>query len=198
LEFFMKTSTVVGTIIILLIAAGTWYYIANVAMPTHAPQDAMQGPGPSGPSTAAGINGSSDQGNLGQPDNGAVQKPMADGAEGSIIGNNLALGLDGTAGRMHLIGYNGMTLYTKDGDSVTASTCYGKCETNWPSYIVGPEDNLTHLQAGVTGKVGTITRTDGKLQVVYNGKPLYFYVGDKSGSDTAGDGIGGVWHVAMQ
>lgn len=189
----MKTSTIVGAIVILFIAAGTWYYLSNVSM-TPAVQDQAQGP--TAPSGAAGINGSPNQGNLGQPDTGVVQQPMADGAEGSVIGNNLALGVDasGTLGT-HLIGYNGMTLYTYSKDTGTVSTCNDQCATNWPPYIVGSKDNLTHLQAGVTGKVGTTARSDGKLQVTYNSHPLYFFAKDVKSSDMTGQGVGGVWFV---
>lgn len=144
-----------------------------------------------------GTNGSADQGNMGQPNNGQVQQPMADGAEGSIIGSNLALGTNGNAKLgTYLIGYTGMTVYTKSTDTAGTSTCYGDCATLWPPYIVGPEDNINQLKAGVTGKTDTIKRTDGKLQMTYNGKPLYFFAGDKANSDVTGEGVGGVWHVA--
>jgi predicted lipoprotein with Yx(FWY)xxD motif len=188
----MKTSTIVSTIAILVVAAGAWYYLSNANM-TPATQDQAQAP--AGPSGAAGLNDSANQGNLGQPDTGVVQQPMADGAEGSIIGANLALGVDGAVGKTHLIAYNGMTLYTKDGDSATASTCYGACATNWPPYIVGAEDNVHNVKAGVNGKVDSIVRTDGKAQVTYNGKPLYFWKSDVKSGDTTGDNVGGVWHV---
>jgi predicted lipoprotein with Yx(FWY)xxD motif len=38
----------------------------------------------------------------------------------------------------------------------------------------------------VTGNLGTITRTDGSLQVTYNGLPLYFFSGDKAAGDANG------------
>jgi predicted lipoprotein with Yx(FWY)xxD motif len=51
------------------------------------------------------------------------------------------------------------------------STCYGACAKAWPPYFVkgappkGP-------------KLGTTRRKDGRLQVTYAGRPLYYYVGD--------------------
>jgi predicted lipoprotein with Yx(FWY)xxD motif len=48
---------------------------------------------------------------------------------------------------------------------------------------------------GVTGKLGTTTRTDGSLQVTYNDQPLYFFVGDTKAGDTTGQGVGNVWYV---
>src|SRR6185369_7381203 len=100
----MKTSTIVaGLVVIVIIAGGAWYWFSttnNTAAPVT-------------PNGTAGINGSDNQGNLGQPSNGQVQQPGADGAEGSVIGANLALGTssNGQVGS-YLVGYNGMTLYT--------------------------------------------------------------------------------------
>lgn len=80
-----------------------------------------------------------------------------------------------------------MTLYTYGGDKGSVSSCYDTCAVNWPPYIVDPEDNLNNVKAGVTGKVGTTIRTDGKIQVTYNGHPLYFYIDDKASGDTNGE-----------
>lgn len=182
----MKKSTIVWIIVAFAILAGGWYWYS---MSTTAPV--------SGPSTAAGLNGSPNQGNLGQPDNGQVQQPMADGQEDPVIGSNLALGTDSNVkvGGTYLIGYTGMTVYTYTKDTGSTSTCYSTCATNWPPYIVSSVDNINQLKAGVTGKVGTTVRTDGQLQLTYNGHPLYFYVGDKTGSDVNGQGVGGIWYV---
>jgi len=180
----MKTSTIVWVIVALAVVAGAWYYFARPAAPVQAP------------SNGAGLNGSANQGNLGQPDNGQVQQPGADGQEDAVIGDNLALGTDGNAKLgTYLIGYNGMTVYTYAKDTGSTSTCYDTCAQNWPPYVVAPQDNITQLEAGVSGKVGTTMRTDGNLQLTYNGHPLYFYIGDKTGSDTNGQGVGGIWYV---
>jgi predicted lipoprotein with Yx(FWY)xxD motif len=182
----MKTSTIVWIIIVLIIIlGGGWYWYS------------MQQAAPAtGPSTAMGLNGSANQGNLGQPDTGTVQQPGADGQEDPVIGSNLALGTDSNAKvGTYLIGYTGMTVYTYAKDTGSTSTCYDTCATNWPPYIVSPVDNIQQLKAGVTGAVGTTVRTDGQLQLTYNGKPLYFYAGDKTGSDVNGQGLGGVWYV---
>jgi predicted lipoprotein with Yx(FWY)xxD motif len=48
------------------------------------------------------------------------------------------------------------------------------------------------------GLLGTSARTDGKLEVVYNGHPLYYFIADKKAGDTTGQGInnfGGPWYV---
>jgi predicted lipoprotein with Yx(FWY)xxD motif len=103
----------------------------------------------------------------------------------------LLLGADTDAGGKHLIAYNAMTLYTFSKDSNGTSACTGACAANWPPYIVGSVDALANIQAGITGKVSSITRDDGSLQVTYNGAPLYFWVKDTQPGDATGDGING-------
>ena len=86
---------------------------------------------------------------------------------------------------------NGMTLYWFVPDTSTKSNCSGQCATYWPP-VKGP---LT-AGSGVTGTLGTITRSDGTTQATYDGHPLYTYVGDKSPGQNTGNGknlSGGVW-----
>jgi predicted lipoprotein with Yx(FWY)xxD motif len=59
---------------------------------------------------------------------------------------------------------------------------------------VGEKDRLV-AGAGVTGKLGTITRDDKSLQVTYNGLPLYYFKNDKAPGDTTGQGVGNAWSV---
>ena len=44
-------------------------------------------------------------------------------------------------------------------------------------------------------KLGTTNRTDGTVQVTYNGWPLYYYEKDKAPGDVVGQDVGGVWYV---
>lgn len=90
----------------------------------------------------------------------------------------------------YLTGANGLTLYTHAGDGPTASTCTGDCATAWPPLIVATGGQPT-AGAGVTGKLTTLTRTDGSSQVAYEGLPLYFWQGDTKPGDTTGDGVNG-------
>ena len=41
----------------------------------------------------------------------------------------------------------------------------------------------------------TATLPGGKLQVTYNGHPLYRYTGDSKPAQTNGEGVDGVWFV---
>jgi len=89
-----------------------------------------------------------------------------------------------------LAGPNGLTLYTKSGDSATVSTCTGACATAWPPLTVASGATAT-AGTGVTGTLGTLTRTDGTIQVTYKGLPLYYWQGDTQAGDTTGQGING-------
>ncbi len=88
----------------------------------------------------------------------------------------------------------GMTLYQFAKDQANVSNCNGGCATAWPALVVAAGQNPT-AGDGVTGKLGTITRQDGSLQVTYNGLPLYVFGGDSKAGDTNGQGIAGAWSV---
>jgi predicted lipoprotein with Yx(FWY)xxD motif len=67
--------------------------------------------------------------------------------------------------------------FTRDRRGGT-SRCYGACARKWPVYFAGGR-----LVAGKGVKkslIGTTRRRDGRRQITYHGRPLYFYVGDKS------------------
>jgi predicted lipoprotein with Yx(FWY)xxD motif/uncharacterized cupredoxin-like copper-binding protein len=85
----------------------------------------------------------------------------------------------------------GMTLYRYAKDTTKGeSACYGTCAANWPPFTAGEP---LSLPSGVSGRLGTITRTDGAQQVTYNDIPLYSFVKDKDPEDVYGQGVGGVW-----
>jgi predicted lipoprotein with Yx(FWY)xxD motif len=86
----------------------------------------------------------------------------------------------------------GFTLYWFVPDTSTKSNCNGQCATFWPP-VKGPAT----AGSGVTGKLATITRSDGSTQATYNGHPLYTYVADTSPGEAKGNNLnlsGGVWH----
>lgn len=87
----------------------------------------------------------------------------------------------------------GRSLYLYTKDTKNTSNCYDQCAVNWPALISSAQPTL---KDGVTaGLLGTATRKDGSTQVTYNGWPLYYYIGDKKGGDTAGQAVGKVWWV---
>jgi predicted lipoprotein with Yx(FWY)xxD motif len=71
----------------------------------------------------------------------------------------------------------GYVLYAFTKDAKGRSRCTGQCAKAWPPYIV--KSAAPRAAKGVEAdKLGTIRRTDGRLQVTYAGRPLYYYVGD--------------------
>ena len=53
------------------------------------------------------------------------------------------------------------------------SQCYGECAKAWPVYF---KQGVPRAGDGVKqSEIGTTRRRDGRLQVTYNGWPLYFY-----------------------
>jgi len=86
----------------------------------------------------------------------------------------------------------GFTLYWFAPDTSTKSACYGSCAAYWP-----PVTGTPSAGPGVTGTLGTITRTDGTKQATYDGHPLYTYVADSAPGSAHGNNInlnGGLWH----
>jgi len=91
---------------------------------------------------------------------------------------------------------NGYTLYTFSKDTAGVSNCADDCATNWPPLTVASADSIVP-GVGVEGEVATIERADGKLQVTYNGMPLYYFAKDVAAGDTNSDKVGYVWFAAV-
>jgi len=89
----------------------------------------------------------------------------------------------------------GLTLYWFVPDTSTKSNCNGSCIHYWPP-VTGP----VTAGAGVTGHLGTITRSSGTKQATWDGHPLYTYIGDTGPGMDKGNGLnlsGGVWHAII-
>jgi predicted lipoprotein with Yx(FWY)xxD motif len=85
----------------------------------------------------------------------------------------------------------GFTLYSFAPDTPAKSVCNGSCAAYWPP-VKGP----VTAGPGVTGRVGTIKRSDGSTQATYDGHPLYTYVGDGAPGQAHGNRLninGGLW-----
>jgi predicted lipoprotein with Yx(FWY)xxD motif len=95
-----------------------------------------------------------------------------------------------------LVNAQGRTLYMFAADKRGKSACYGSCAVYWPPLTTSG----THpLGSGVKASmIGTTMRTGGKLQVTFNGHPLYTFVKDSKPGQTSGQGLnlsGGLWWV---
>ena len=85
----------------------------------------------------------------------------------------------------------GLTLYSFAPDNPAKSVCYGLRR------LLAAGHRHPGRGPGMTGKLGTIKRTDGSLQATYNGHPLYTYIGDTSPGQAKGNNLnlnGGLWH----
>lgn len=136
--------------------------------------------------SACGSSGSSSSSVANTPAAGGNSSSSAPAAAG---GNTVTAKTIG--GQQVLVDSQGMTLYWFAIDTSSKSNCSGSCATYWPP-VAGP---LT-AGSGVTGTLGTITRSDGTKQATYLGHPLYTYVGDKSAGQATGNGknlSGGLW-----
>jgi predicted lipoprotein with Yx(FWY)xxD motif len=123
---------------------------------------------------------------------GSSASSSSSAAASPVSGSSSALKTATIGGATVLTNAKGFTLYWFAPDTATKSNCNGSCATYWPP-VKGPAT----AGAGVTGTLGTITRSDGSTQATYNGHPLYTYLNDKSPGQATGNGLnlsGGVWH----
>ena len=86
-----------------------------------------------------------------------------------------------------LVDTRGITLYDFVADKHGRSSCYGACATYWPPLLT---KGKPHAGTGVRASLlGTTKRKDGKLELVYNHHPLYYFVGDRKPGQTTGQGL---------
>jgi len=91
---------------------------------------------------------------------------------------------------------NGQVVYAFELDRKNRSNCTSAdCVKAWPPVLTRQQPSAG---AGVDGRrLGTIRRRDGRLQVTYNGRPLYFYEHEGPGEIRCHnvDLHGGLWWV---
>jgi predicted lipoprotein with Yx(FWY)xxD motif len=88
-----------------------------------------------------------------------------------------------------IVDAQGRTLYRFTAEAQGLPVCTGACVGTWPPALAGSA-------TGLPEHVATVKRPDGgKLQLTYDGHPLYRYAGDQSQADANGEGVGGQWFV---
>ena len=93
-----------------------------------------------------------------------------------------------------LVDSQGRTLYLFKADSGNKSACSGPCATAWPPLLTGGKP--TGGNGANASLVGTSPRSNGAVQVTYNGHPLYLFVKDHKPGDVNGQGVtafGAAW-----
>ena len=90
----------------------------------------------------------------------------------------------------------GRALYSFTRDRGGRSQCYGPCAKAWPVYFA---KGRSLAGKGVRqALIGATRRRDGQRQITYNGRPLYYYVGDKKPGQILCQNVaefGGTWLV---
>ena len=124
----------------------------------------------------------------------ATVVPETTAAATAVSVDTIVVATDATFGEF-LTDAKGMALYLYTADSAGQSACSGDCLAAWPALTVA-EGTTPVGGAGVNGKLGTITRDDGTLQVTINDLPLYYFAQDKAAGDTTGQGLNDVWYLS--
>jgi len=124
----------------------------------------------------------------------AASSPAASASAGSAPASSAGttLTVKTIGGQQVVTNAAGFTLYWFAPDTSTTSKCTGSCATYWPP-VKGPATAMS----GVTGTLGTITRSDGTTQATYDGHPLYTYAADSAPGQAKGNGLnasGGLWY----
>ena len=86
-------------------------------------------------------------------------------------------------------------IYIFENDRSKKSVCYGECAKAWPPVLTSGKPKAA--SGARKSLLGTIRRRNGKLQVTYAGKPLYYYAHEKPGQVLCHnvDANGGLWWV---
>lgn len=129
-------------------------------------------------------------------DRPARERDAADGGAasgGGDAGTTITAG-DSEFGEM-LFGSDDQAIYIFENDRPDETVCYGECADAWPPVFT---DGEPQAASGVKDSLlGTVERRDGRLQVTYDGQPLYFYANEAPGEVRCHnvDLNGGLWWV---
>lgn len=120
-------------------------------------------------------------------------------AASSVAGNartNATVSLRETKLGMILVNSRGHTLYLFARDRNGKSACNGSCARFWPPLLSSGKP--TSGSGVKPSLLGTTRRSDNRLQVTYNRRPLYTYALDKQAGQTRGEGnlaFGARWYA---
>jgi predicted lipoprotein with Yx(FWY)xxD motif len=90
----------------------------------------------------------------------------------------------------------GHSLYLFTRDRGRWSNCYGDCADVWPPLLTAGKP--VAVGGAKQAELGTTRRRSGKLQVTYNGHPLYYFVSEDEPNEVlcqAAPEFGGIWYV---
>ncbi|HEX9526068.1 MAG TPA: hypothetical protein VF951_01110 [Streptosporangiaceae bacterium] len=125
-----------------------------------------------------------------------ASSPAATGSSSSAAATTInQAAISGIPGKA-LVDGQGRTMYLFEADKGGTSTCTGACAAAWPPVTVS---GTPQAGGGVSQSLlGTITRSDGTMQLTYNHHPLYYFAGDANTGQDKGQGLkafGAGWYV---
>ncbi len=123
----------------------------------------------------------------------AMEEDAEDTVKAMSDGTTITVG-ESQFGEM-LWGPKRQAIYIFESDPKGESVCYAECAEAWPPVFT---DGEPVAGEGVKSSLlGTVKRSDGKLQVTYAGKPLYYYAHEGPGEVKCHDVSlnGGFWWV---
>jgi predicted lipoprotein with Yx(FWY)xxD motif len=85
-----------------------------------------------------------------------------------------------------LVDQTGAALYTPDEEADGKILCTAGCLQFWTPLAASGAPTAAD---GVTGKLDTVKRPDGGMQVTFDGKPLYSFSEDEKPGQVTGDGF---------
>ena len=89
-----------------------------------------------------------------------------------------------------LVDGQGFTLYLYEPDHQSGqSHCSGPCAVEWAPLTLPSGVTLPVAGSGMTPRISTTKRSDGTLQVTYNGWPLYTWAEDMAPGQATGEGL---------
>ena len=95
-----------------------------------------------------------------------------------------------------LVDGKGYALYAFTRDGLGRSQCAGECARAWPPYIA--RGTVRPGAGAAAGQLGVTRRADGRRQVTFGGRPLYYYVGDRRPGQVLCQNVseyGGLWLI---
>ena len=103
-------------------------------------------------------------------------------------------------GQTVVVDARGHTLYALSGETAKRLKCTSTaCLAIWPPLTVS-RTATPRVGKAVRGRLGTVRRADGRLQVTLRGRPLYRFAGDRMPDDANGQGMtsaGGTWQAVL-
>lgn len=94
-----------------------------------------------------------------------------------------------------LVGNSNYTLYVFTEDQPGISTCNVTCSKIWPPLVALPEVPPVAGTGVLQNMLGVTNRTDGRMQVTFNGMPLYYYSEDDDPLEFNGQALDNKWFV---